>query len=186
MILYGGERVTLNSGVPSLESMAASLGRMPRFCGHTKEHYTVICHTFVVAALMPEPWGINGFLHDTQENMFADVPTPMKTQVARNREHVVQARIYEGYGVPWPMSEEIVDALEEADHKALVAEANICQHAGCIAQWGTDFDEEAGRLTKKYLKKVNAWLDPEQSIPEFKKQFAKYLSLAGIPKEGWE
>jgi 5'-deoxynucleotidase YfbR-like HD superfamily hydrolase len=185
VILYGGERVSLERGYPSLTSMGASLGRIARFNGHTELYYTVLAHSFTVAALMPPEWGINGLMHDTQEILFADVPTPMKTQIARNREMVVQERIYKGYGIPL-MTEEQVAAVELADHKALVAEANVLKHSGCIAQWGNEYDEEAGRLTRKYLKKVIAWTNPEKSIPEFKKQFDKYMKLAGIEPEGWE
>lgn len=186
MILYGGERVTLTSGCPSIESIGVSLGRIVRFCGHTYLPYTVLGHSLTVAGIMPEHLAIGGLLHDTQEIMFSDVPTPMKSQVARNRERTVQERIYIGLGVPWPASEEMTAAIEEADHVALVAEANVLQHAGCIAQWGTEYDAEAARLTRKYQKKTVEWFsDPDASVAAFAKAFKKYYALAGLDQPSW-
>lgn len=186
MITYNGERVTLNTGAPGLETLGVSLGRIVRFAGHTKLFYTVLCHSFVVAAIMPPEKAIYGFMHDTQETLFSDVPTPMKTQIARNREAVVQERIYITHGIPLIQDEETQHLLEEADRTALVAEAHVLQHPGMGALWGDTYDKEAGKLTKKYQKKAVEWLDPAKSGPAFIREFKKYMKLAGFDSvEPW-
>lgn len=178
MITYGGERVTLTTGVPSLYTIGVALGRIPRFCGHTKHWYPVLCHSLVVARLLPEELGIHGLMHDFQENVFADVPTPMKTQVARNREARVLERIYLANGIEWP-DEEVWDLVHEADHKALVAEAYICEHPGARTQWPEDPDPEAAALTKRYLKDCRRFLDDFVAGPFLEREFKKFARLAG-------
>lgn len=188
MITHGGERVTLQTGAPSLNTIGVSLGRIMRFAGHTKYPYSVLGHSLVVAAIMPPEKGIYGLMHDAQEICFSDVPTPMKSQVARNREHVVQARIYIANGLLLPLDEATVAAVEDADHAVLIAEAHVLEHPGAAAQWGADFDKEAARLTRKYQKKTIDWLnvDGERDIagPLFVKEFKKYMKLAGLDAPG--
>ncbi len=184
MITYKGERVTLSTGAPGIETIGVSLGRIVRFAGHTKLFYSVLAHSLVVAGIMPEEIAIYGLMHDAQESLVSDVPTPMKSQVARNREHVLQSRIYVANGLQWPLSEKIVAAVEQADHAALIAEAHILEHPGAAAQWGAEYDKEAGRLTRKYAKKSIEWIDPAISGPVFVKAFKKYATLAGLQDPG--
>lgn len=184
MITYQGERVTLSAGAPSLFTMGVSLGRIVRFTGHCKEFYTVLAHSFVVAGIMRPEIGIHGLLHDTPEVMVSDVPTPMKSQVARNREKVLLERIYVANGLDWPIADDILEELEDADHKALIAEAHILEHPGAESIWGIDFDPEAGRLTRKYLKQVPEFLQAEVAGKAFERQFKKYAKLAGLDDPG--
>jgi hypothetical protein len=184
MITFNGERVTLATGVPTIATIGVSLGRIVRFAGHTEHFYTVLAHSLTVAEIMPPKFGIYGLMHDSQECLVSDVPTPMKSQVARNREHVLQQRIYSAHGIPWPMSEKITELVEWADHAALIAEAHILKHPGAEAQWGPEFDDEAARATKKNLKKVERWLDPTISGPMFVKEFKRYATLAGLTDPG--
>ena len=184
MILYGGERVTLTAGVPTLNTIGVSLGRIVRFTGHTKEWYSVLSHSLVVAELLPPEIGVYGQMHDAQEICASDVPSPMKTQVARQRERMIQKRIYISYGLQWPIPDEIVEAVEVADHKALLAEAHILGHPGTSDYWGTEYDAEAAKLTRKYLKKTALFLDPSYSGPYFEKTFKKFAKLAGLDDPG--
>jgi uncharacterized protein len=186
MILHGGERVSLESGVPGLHTMGVSLGRIVRFCGHTEKWYSVLCHTLVVAALMEPEHGIYGLFHDTPEVMVSDVPTPMKSQVARRRESVLLKRIYAANGLEWPMPDDILSELEEADHTALIAEAHILGHPGKEKIWGTEYDAEAGRLTRKYLKKAPEFMIPEVAGKAFEKAYKKYAALAGLDNASWD
>lgn len=177
MITYGGERVTLTTGVPSLYTIGVALGRIPRFCGHTQRWYPVLCHSVVVARLLPEEKQIHGFMHDFQECVFADVPTPMKTQVARNREERVLERIYIANGIELP-DEETLDLVHEADYKALVAEAYILGHSGASDQWPEAPDEMAAALTQKMLKDVTRFLDADVAGTYLAREFRKYARLA--------
>lgn len=187
MICYKGERVTLTTGSPGLYTMGVSLARIFRFAGHTEYIYSVLAHSFVVASLMPPKLGVYGLVHDTPEVLVSDVPTPMKSQVARNREHALLQRIYMANGLPWPLTEEITQAIEEADHTALIAEAHVLKHPGAQAQWGTEYDADAAKLTKKYMKKTIDWLDADVAGPLFVKEFKKYANLAGLNDAGeWQ
>lgn len=184
MICHDGENVTLQSGYPTLNTMGITLGRIVRFCGHTNLFYPVLGHNVVVAALLPPEEGIYGLMHDSQESIFADVPSPMKTRIARRREHVVLERIYNGYGIPLP-SEDTLERVEEADHVAVIAEAHVLGHIGADSQWGDEYDYLAGVLTKKYQKKAKVWaFEPEKASRFFIKEFNKYYALAGLDKPG--
>ena len=191
MITYGGERVTLEAGAPSLHTIGVSLGGIFRFCRHTKRPYSVLAHSLVVAELMPPSQGIYGVLHDGQECIFSDVPTPMKTEWTRRREYKVLERIYIANGLPWPIPDKAQEAVDEADELALIAEAHIQEHPGSEAQWGTEVDELAAKLTKKYAnpKKVIEFLDLEGTGVAgdlFVKKVKHYMSLAGMDAiEAW-
>lgn len=187
MTLYGGEVVSLDSGVPELFTMGVSLGRVVRFTGHLRQFYSVLAHSITVAGIMPEEYAIYGLMHDTQECIFSDVPTPVKSQVARNREHRVQSRIYPVYGLQWPVPEEIQEAVEEADHTALQAEAVALGHRAGGTYWGTDVDPIALKLTKQQAKfpKVLNYLDADYAGKLFENTFNKYAKLAGINAPDW-
>lgn len=185
MITYGGERITLQAGAPSINTIGVSLGRIVRFCGHTKEYYTVLCHSLAVAEIMPPEIAVYGLMHDAQESLVSDVPTPFKTQVARNREAVLLRNIYITHGLPWPIVDEIQDQIDDADHKALVAEAHILKHPGAKEYWGDTYDQAAGKATCKYYKHVESFFDPLVSGPYFERKFNKYLKLANLDADQW-
>lgn len=180
MITYQGERVTLNGGSPSIYSIGVSLGRIARFCGHTNKYYTVLCHSLVVSEIMEPELAIYGLMHDAQESLVGDVPTPMKTQVARNRESVLLRNIYLANGLGWPIPDSIQDAVDEADHRALVAEAHVLGHPAAEQFFGKEHDAEAARRTRKYLKKVAAFLDPNAAGPLFERRFELAVKDAGL------
>lgn len=179
MITYGGERVTLTTGAPSVHTIGVSLGRVPRFCGHTKHWYPVLCHCIVVARMLPWDKAIYGFGHDLQESLFADVPTPMKTQVARNREERVLERIYQANDIALP-DEETQDLVHEADRIVLIAEAHILGHPGAEEQWGPDYDKEAARLTRQQLVKARDYLDADVAGAACVRYFRKFAHAAGF------
>ena len=185
MITYGGEHVTLQSGSPSIHTIGAGLGRIVRFCGHTKHFYTVLCHSLAVADIMRPEIAVYGLMHDAQECLVSDVPTPFKTQNARNREAVLLRNIYIANGLPWPIPDAIQEEIDEADHKALIAEAHILKHPGAEAQWGETYDTSAGAATIKYRKRVLDFLDPHVSGPYFERRFAKLYKAAGLDVEEW-
>lgn len=186
MITYGGERVTLETGAPTINTIGVSLGRIMRFCGHTERPYSVLAHSLVTAELVPPKFGIYALMHDAQESLMSDVPTPMKSQVARNREYKLLERIYITNGLPWPIPEEAQEAVDEADETALIAEAHILGHPAAVYFWGEEYDEVAGMLTKKYAKKTVEWLEASVSGPLFVKKFKTYVSLAGLDAiEAW-
>jgi hypothetical protein len=180
MITYGGERITLTTGAPNIRTIGVALGRIARFCGHTQKHYTVLGHVLTVSQLVPEKYAIYGLMHDAQEALVSDVPTPMKSQVARNREHGLLKRIYIANGLPWPIPEEAQEEVDMADEKALIAEAHVLKHPGAKEQWGDEYDPVAALLTRKHLRSVQKWLDAETAANVFEKAFRSAYAKSGL------
>jgi hypothetical protein len=176
MITLQGEQVPLDGdGAPSLYTIGASLGRIVRFCGHTKLWYPVLGHTLTVAAIMPPEFGIYGLGHDTPEVCVSDVPTPWKTQVARNREWRLLKRIYQAHAPElWPIPEEAQEQVDLADHKALVAEAYVLEHPGYGTIWTETPDQDAVELTLFHQEKFLQFMEPEIAGPIFEEAWKTY------------
>jgi len=170
---YNGEKLSLTTGVPTMHSAGVQLGRITRFCGALGEFYPVLAHTIVVGHLLPDKIRIYGFLHDVPEMALSDVPTPMKTDVARNREARILARVYAELGIK-PPSENTMDYVHEADEKALYAEAIILGHKG---DWGTTCDPMAATLTRKWRKKSIEMLNADYAGPLFERKVAQAIRL---------
>jgi hypothetical protein len=121
---------------PSLEAIAVSLGRIPRFCGHTEHWYSVLSHTLVVAELVPADCKIHALLHDAPECVVNDVPTTWKTDGHRDNEHEVLERIYAEQHLPQPTGSQVL-AVKRADLLALAAEAHILKQRAAEWYWPT-------------------------------------------------
>lgn len=99
-----------NLGVPSPYDLATSLGRVPRFVGHTRVWWTVLHHVVLCyltaerAGLLPdhvEP--VHLLLHDSEEAIVGDTPTPWKSGAQRRlgaRLHQRITRAYTGGDLP--------------------------------------------------------------------------------------
>jgi len=177
MITYQGERVAPDGdGAPNLYTLGVSLGRVARFCGHTKHFYTVLGHSLTVAAILPAEYGIYGLMHDTPEACVADVPTPWKSQVARNREHRLLKRIYAKH-LPdlWPIPDDAEEHVDLADRLALVAEAHTLEHPAAAELWPEEPDEDAVTLTLYHMEKTMSFLVPEIAGPIFVEAVKSYV-----------
>lgn len=175
MITYQGEKVAPDGdGAPTLYTIGVATGRIARFCGHTKHFYTVLGHMLTVAAILPAEYGLFGLLHDAPEACVADVPTPWKTQVARNREHRLLKRIYNINGLEWPIPEEAQEAVDEADRLALIAEAHVLEHPAAEVLWPDTPDPTAVEFTEFHLEKVEQFLIPQIAGPIYEEAFKTY------------
>jgi hypothetical protein len=165
--------------------MGVSLARIVRFTGNQEGVYTVLPHSLVVAALLPEDEGIFGLMHDTQESITNDVPRPVKTDAHALVEEILYERICRHYGIPYPCPEDVAKRLHKADNAALVAEAYIVGYADPMYEWFTEkelvLDPEAGRLTRRYVQEVERWMfTPEASGPLFERKYKEYMAKAGL------
>jgi len=161
MITYTGESVfPKNNIAPSIFSVGVSLARLPRFTGHTRDWYSVLCHTMVVTELMSKKHRIHGVLHDAPEACVADVPTPWKTVAAKKREAVLLKRIYRdlGLALPTPMEAE---AVTVADRAALAAEAHVLGHPAADEYWANP-SKKAVELTEKAMEDCAMYRDDPQ------------------------
>ena len=173
MYTYTGRDVFPDTDTaPNLVDIAVSLGRMPRFAGHTDHWYPVLSHSYVVAANMPDPaHRIFGLLHDAPECVCSDVVTPWKPQEAKDNEMEILERISRKYGLPWPWPEVVWDAVHRADRHALNAEAMVLGYKGAVLPNGTPDD---GFLddTHMMLTELGAsTIDPDTSTKLFTEWF---------------
>lgn len=174
MIMFNGEAVfPEGDGVPTNFSVGVGLGRIARFAGQTKHWYPVLCHVFVVADIMDPDIAIHGLLHDLPEVCCSDVPTPWKTTAAKKREKVLLKRVYQSIGLKLPDAI-TQQAIDHADAVALAAEANVLQHSARKEIW-PDYDEKCAKLTRRYLKDCQKYIDPSQSGPAFMEAFDRYM-----------
>lgn len=128
MITYTGRYVWPERGSPSLIDIGIGLSRIPRFAGATKEWYSVLSHSIVVAKLLPPELRAYGLLHDAAECVVSDIPQPWKTEAQKRSEAIVTRRIYRELGLKVPTREQN-KAIKRADIIALHAEAYVLGHA---------------------------------------------------------
>lgn len=178
MICAGGEDVRPdNEGVPSIATMGKQLGRLVRFAGSTRDMWTVLTHSLVVASIMPEKYAIHGLMHDVPEMCTGDVPTPWKTKAAEAREAALLDRIYRHYGIP-SVTKEAHLAVKKADVMALHAEAHVLGHPEPTA-FSKDYDKETADLVLGMVENVLQFMMmPELAGEIFEEAFRQCQDLA--------
>ncbi len=60
------------------EDIAHALGRLPRYVGHCRRHYSVAEHCVLIARWLPRGHQMGGLLHDAPEAYVGDMSAPMK------------------------------------------------------------------------------------------------------------
>jgi uncharacterized protein len=70
------------SGLP-VEDVARALAYQPRWCGATKQFYSVAEHSVMVSRLVPEPFAYHALWHDAIEFIQGDWPSPLKIYLGR-------------------------------------------------------------------------------------------------------
>lgn len=128
--------------VPTLTDIGYSLSRIVRFCGHTKEWYSVMLHSCTVADLVEVRFIPYALLHDAPEAIVSDVPSPWKTGAAKNYEDELLERITRHHmkenphwELEWPWPQEASMAVARADDLALAAEAHVLGHPRADKWW---------------------------------------------------
>ena len=106
--------------------VAHHLAAEPRFSGATRSPYSVAQHSVYVCQETPEPYKMEGLLHDFSEYILRDIPRPLKEYLRKNgirfydkaeeRVEMVGAMRF-GLTFPWP------DVVKKADIKVLVTES---------------------------------------------------------------
>ena len=183
MITYGGERVYPDgTGVPTLNTVGVMLGRICRFNGGCREWYPVLGHVLVVAQILPDDAALAGLIHDAPEVCCADVPTPWKTQVARNREHRLLERMYEGWGLKWPISDNVQSKVDWADGAVLAAEAHVLGHPRADEFWSKP-DPAIMELTGQMLDVAPNFIRADVAGPMFEEAFSHYKGILDEHRE---
>lgn len=81
LITASGRLIDLTRMGPNdicLPDIAASLSKLCRFGGHTREFYSVAQHSVLVANNLPQHLQLAGLLHDAAEAYLCDLPRPVK------------------------------------------------------------------------------------------------------------
>lgn len=62
----------------SIEDIVDGLTGICRYCGHTRWHYSVAQHSYLVSKVVNPRFALAGLLHDAPEALLGDVITPVK------------------------------------------------------------------------------------------------------------
>lgn len=138
MLTQSGILVTPdNLNCPTVEDVAVSLGRMPRYAGHTSGWWTVLHHSLVclrIAEKLAKSADVQLWClwHDAHESITGDIPTTWKTPEIR----VMQNRIDERFMDYLRLSPSLADLsdVEAVDRLAFLAESWVVGPPG-IRQW---------------------------------------------------
>lgn len=70
------------TGLP-IEDVARALSAQPRWAGATRPFYSVAEHSVMVSHLVPEALAFDGLMHDAEEFVTGDWPSPLKVLIGR-------------------------------------------------------------------------------------------------------
>lgn len=110
-----------DNGAPSIQDAARSLGKLCRYAGHSKEFYSVLVHSFVVADLTEGAAKFYSLIHDCTESVINDVPKPFKIPSMEELEARMYSRIIRDWDVDYPEKHTLVQ-VHQADYEALLGE----------------------------------------------------------------
>ena len=128
MITFTGISVMMdNEEAPNLTDIAVSLGRLPRFCGHTLQWWPVLAHSLAVYDILNEVGArtetlLYGLLHDAHESVFGDIPRTWKTPLYKDLGKSLDSRIFTKLGLRGFPAFDAEERVHRADELALVHE----------------------------------------------------------------
>jgi len=176
MLTFSGRHIDEHRGAPSLLDLAVQLGREGRWCGAGRVFFPVLLHEMAVADLLPLKIQIHGLLHDSDETLTGDVPSPMKTEAMRRIQQAFRLRVYAEMGIK-PPDDKTVALVKAADLRIRVGEAHVIgpQNAASAKEFlprdrdaekivsfyasryrYEDYLEPGGRAISDYMKRVIA------------------------------
>lgn len=128
VITHSGREVSLTRGVPTIEDIALSLSRQPRYGGMCRRHWSVLDHSLYTSILAEHDAQtpkvqLVALLHDAHE-WTGDIPTHFKAVAQRSLQRILDLDIFEAY-VPGAFPGGELDIMKEYDRRALLAEAMV-------------------------------------------------------------
>lgn len=129
ILTYTGKYVNLIRPDPAtldIVDIAHALSQINRFGGHTRRFYSVAQHSVLASHLVPLKYRLHALLHDAAEAYFGDMVQPLKcmeeSQAYRAWESMMQAEIFDRFGLGLQQSDECKACLREADLIMLATE----------------------------------------------------------------
>lgn len=188
MLTHSGKRVfPEEEGAPGIEDIATSLGRQPRFGGHTMRWWPVLLHSLVVHDLalrtgLTSRTALLGLIHDGHEAVTGDIPRTWKTDEMRAIQKELDVRILAELGIE-PFTDQEKDEVKLLDNIALVAEASVIGPPTIMKEVeyiSKTVDETAANLVRDYLRKYpNSTYTTERSSPAVAFYLHAYYQLRG-------
>lgn len=159
MFTYSGSKMFPNKmeGMSFLD-VAISLGRMPRFSGHTMQWWPVLAHSMVCYELsrihnVQDPrLRFHVLFHDGHESVKGDTTRHWKTDEIRAQEHAIDVCLFTNWGLALPNDEDRA-IIKTIDNIALAAEAYLVGPPGPFAYEKCEPpDFQTTRLVIEYMK----------------------------------
>lgn len=113
----------------TVADIAHSLANECRFCGHTREFYSVAQHSVLASHIVPPEHAMAALFHDAAEAFVKDIPKPLKRLLPDYAivEHRVEAAIFKRLGIAYPLPA----CVKEADAILLATEKrDLMPHNG--------------------------------------------------------
>lgn len=105
----------------SIETIALSLARQPRFNGHTSFFYSVAQHCYLMSTLFrgKKP-RLEALMHDVAEVVLGDIPAPVKAQIPAIGQ--LEKKIYAAFAQRFCLPPQLAPSIKHADLMMLAAE----------------------------------------------------------------
>lgn len=118
-----------NAPWPTIETVAHSLGQLPRFLGHQRNFVSVAEHCVLVSEVLEHELRLPGLswaglMHDAHEALSGgDVPGPMKNSVYFHSVKTLEAELAARARAHWYLPAKLNDVVKRADRMVMRAEA---------------------------------------------------------------
>jgi uncharacterized protein len=129
ILTFSGQYVDLLDPDPdtiNIGDIAKALSQINRFGGHTRVPYTVAQHSLLVSENVPPEFALQALLHDAAEAYVGDVVRPLKYMADmrsyRDRESIMQAAIYQRFGLGMHQTDACRSSIRCADLVMLATE----------------------------------------------------------------
>lgn len=104
-----------------IEDIAAALGKLCRFNGHTLHFYSVAEHSVLVSQVVPRQDALAGLLHDAAEAYVGDVIRPLKAYLPGYAE--IEHKVWLAIAERFNLDPELPESVKRADDAVLLREA---------------------------------------------------------------
>lgn len=123
ILTRGGRRFDLlepSAAMVDPADIAYSLAHQCRFNGHTRAHYSVAQHCYLVADLVPAEHQLAALLHDATEAYVGDLVSPLKALLPEYRQ--IELRVWHAICGRFDLDPVLPPCVHDADLIALATE----------------------------------------------------------------